>query len=238
VWSRRLEFIAGVQAELPILLGVSPFGMIYGVLALSAGLPAALAFAMSFVVFAGSAQFVGVQLIGAGAPGIVIVFTTFIVNLRHMLYSASTALYLKHLNQRWKWLLAYLLTDEVYAVAITRCTQDTASTSRSSYIQWYFLGAGLAQWSAWLASTAVGIALGTQIPPGWALDFTVALTFIALVVPALTDRPSMAAARSAGVVAVLAAGWPYRLGLVAAAIGGILVGLAVETQHTAARRRR
>ena len=84
----------------------------------------------------------------------------------------------------------------------------------------------------------MGIALGTQTPPGWALDFTVALTFIALVVPALTDRPSMAAALSAGVVAVLAAGWPYRLGLVAAAIGGILVGLAVETQHTAARRRR
>jgi len=106
VWSRRLEFIAGVQAELPILLGVSPFGMIYGVLALSAGVPAALAFAMSSVVFAGSAQFVGVQLIGAGAPGIVIVFTTFIVILRHMLYSASTAPYLKHLNQRWKWLLA------------------------------------------------------------------------------------------------------------------------------------
>jgi predicted branched-subunit amino acid permease len=91
VRSRRLEFIAGVQAELPILLGVSPFGMIYGVLALSAGLPAALAFAMSFVVFAGSAQFVGVQLIGAGAPGIVIVFTTFIVNLRHMLYTEVPA---------------------------------------------------------------------------------------------------------------------------------------------------
>ena len=62
---------------------------------------------------------------------------------------------------------------------------DAASPSRSPFLQWYFLGAGLAQWSAWQASTAVGIALGTQIPPGWALDFTVALTFIALVVPAL-----------------------------------------------------
>jgi 4-azaleucine resistance transporter AzlC len=238
VRSRRLEFIAGVQAELPILLGVSPFGMIYGVLALSAGLPATLAFAMSFVVFAGSAQFVGVQLIGAGAPGIVIVFTTFIVNLRHMLYSASTAPYLKHLSQRWKWLLAYLLTDEVYAVAITRCTQDTASTSRSSCIQWYFLGAGLAQWSAWQASTAVGIGLGTQIPPGWALDFTIALTFIALVVPTLTDRPSVAAALSAGIIAVQAAGRPHKLGLIAAAVGGILVGLTVEARQSSARRRR
>ena len=87
--SRRLEFIAGVKAELPILLGVSPFGMIYGVLALSAGLPATLAFAMSSVVFAGSAQFVGAQLIGAGAPGIVIVFTACIVNLRHSAWGSS-----------------------------------------------------------------------------------------------------------------------------------------------------
>jgi 4-azaleucine resistance transporter AzlC len=212
--------------------------MIYGVLALSAGLPAALAFAMSSVVFAGSAQFVGAQLIGAGAPGIVIVFTVCIVNLRHILYSASVAPYLNHLGRRWRCLLAYLLTDEVYAVTITRFVHETTSPSRSPFLQWYFLGAGLAQWSAWQASTAVGIALGTQIPPGWALDFTVALTFIALVVPTLTDRPSMAAALSAGVVAVLAAAWPYRLGLVAAAIGGILVGLAVETQQTAARHRR
>ena len=67
--SRRLEFFAGIKAELPILLGVSPFGMIYGVLALGAGLPAALALAMSSIVFAGSAQFVGAQLIGGGAPG-------------------------------------------------------------------------------------------------------------------------------------------------------------------------
>ena len=238
VRSRRAEFIAGVKDELPILVGVSPFGMIYGVLALSAGLPATLAFAMSFVVFAGSAQFVAAQLIGTGAPGIVIVFTTFIVNLRHLLYSASVAPYLKHLGRRWKWSLAYLLTDEVYAVAITRLVHETTSPSRTSCVQWYFLGAGLAQWSVWQVSTAVGIALGTQIPPGWALDFTIALTFIALVVPTLTDRPSVAAALSAGIIAVLAVGWPHKLGLIAAAVGGILVGLVVEARQSSARRRR
>lgn len=224
----RREFLAGVKAELPILLGVSPFGMIYGVLALSAGLSATFAFAMSSVVFAGSAQFVGAQLIGTGAPGIVILVTTFIVNLRHVLYSASVAPYLKQLNIRWKCLLAYFLTDEVYAVAITRCTQPGASQSTSPPVRWYFLGAGLAQWSAWQVSTAIGIALGAQIPPGWALDFAIALTFIALVIPTLTDRPTVAAALSAGIVAVLAAGWPYKLGLVLAAVVGILVGLLVE----------
>lgn len=204
----RREFLAGVKAELPILLGVSPFGMIYGVLALSAGLPASLAFAMSSVVFAGSAQFVAAQLIGTGAPGIVILVTTFIVNLRHVLYGASIAPYLKPLNTRWKCLLAYLLTDEVYAVAVTRYAQLAASPSGSPSVRWYFLGAGLAQWSAWQASTAVGIALGAQIPPGWALDFAIALTFIALVIPTLTDRPTVAAALAAGIIAVLAAGWP------------------------------
>ena len=228
--SRRREFLAGVKAELPILLGVSPFGMIYGVLALSAGLPATLAFAMSSVVFAGSAQFVGAQLMGTGAPGIVILVTTFIVNLRHVLYSASVAPYLKDLNMRWKCLLAYFLTDEVYAVAITRVAQSGASRSGPPLLRWYFLGAGLAQWSAWQASTAVGIALGAQIPPGWALDFAIALTFIALMIPTLTDRPTAAAALSAGIVAVLTAAWPYKLGLVVAAVIGILVGLVTEVK--------
>lgn len=223
--ARIREFLAGVKAELPILLGVSPFGMIYGVLALSAGLPATLAFAMSSVVFAGSAQFVGAQLIGAGAPGIVILVTTFVVNLRHVLYGASVAPHLTGLSTRWKCLLAYFLTDEVYAVAITRVAR-----CGPPLLRWYFLGAGLAQWSVWQASTAVGIALGTQIPPGWALDFAIALTFIALVVPTLTDRPTVAAALSAGIVAVLTATWPYKLGLVVAAVAGILVGLVTDVK--------
>jgi 4-azaleucine resistance transporter AzlC len=225
--------MAGAKAELPILLGVSPFGLIYGVLALSAGLPAALAFAMSSVVFAGSAQFVGAQLIGSGAPAVVILSTTFIVNLRHALYGASVAPHLKPLSLGWKCLLAYLLTDEVYAVAITRFARETASGSGSPHRHWYFLGAGVAQWTAWQASTVVGIALGAQIPPGWGLDFTVALTFIALVVPAITDRPSLAAALSAGIVALLAAGWPYNLGLIVAAITGISVGLWTEASRAA-----
>jgi 4-azaleucine resistance transporter AzlC len=233
----RREFLAGVKAELPILLGVSPFGMIYGVLALSAGLPASLAFAMSSVVFAGSAQFVAAQLIGTGAPGIVILVTTFIVNLRHVLYGASIAPHLKPLSTRWKCLLAYLLTDEVYAVAVTRYAQLAASPSGSPSVRWYFLGAGLAQWSAWQASTAVGIALGAQIPPGWALDFAIALTFIALVIPTLTDRPTVAAALAAGIIAVLAAGWPYKLGLVLAAVAGILVGLLAEGKPKTGVRR-
>lgn len=100
--SPRSEFLSGVRAELPILLGVIPFGMIYGALAVGAGLPPDAALAMSSIVFAGSAQFVGTQLIGAATPGIVVVLTTFVVNLRHMLYSASVAPHVGHLRPVWK----------------------------------------------------------------------------------------------------------------------------------------
>lgn len=235
--SPRSEFAAGVKAELPIMLGVMPFGMIYGVLSMGAGLPIGAAMAMSSIVFAGSAQFVGVQLIRSGVPGMVIVFTTFIVNLRHMLYSASIAPHLAHLSSRWKWLLAYLLTDEAYAVAITRYNQAVASPADSAKKHWYLLGAGLTLWVTWQISTAVGIFLGAQVPSSWSLDFTLALTFIALVVPALTDRASVAAALSAGIVAVLVAAWPHQLGLVVAATIGIVVGLSFEAWRVPARHR-
>jgi 4-azaleucine resistance transporter AzlC len=224
----RSEFLAGVQAELPILLGVMPFGMIYGALALGAGLTTRTAQAMSVIVFAGSAQFVATQLFKLGTPGIVIVLTTFVVNLRHVLYSASIAPHVKSLDRKWKFLLAYLLTDEAYAVVITH--YNRTAEAPSPHRRWYFLGAGLTLWCTWQASTAIGIWLGAQIPAGWALDFTLALTFIALVMPALNDHPSVAAALSAGIVAVVGASWPYKLGLMAAAMTGILVGLWVEAR--------
>jgi 4-azaleucine resistance transporter AzlC len=220
----RSEFLSGVRAELPILLGVIPFGLIYGALARGAGIPAGPALAMSSVVFAGSAQFIGAELIRSSAPALLIVLTTFVVNLRHALYSASVAPHVKHLSSRWKWLLAYLLTDEAYAVTITHYMEKSDPTHK----HWFFLGAGLALWGSWQSSTAVGVFLGASVPASWSLDFTLAVTFIALVVPALKDWAGLAAALSAGLVAVLAAGLPLKLGLFLAALIGIVAGLMVE----------
>ncbi|MBC8333718.1 MAG: AzlC family ABC transporter permease [Anaerolineales bacterium] len=222
----RNEFLHGVKDELPILVGVIPFGMIYGILAISAGLSEAEAQAMSVIVFAGSAQFMLVQLAGIGTPALIMIVTGFVINLRHALYSASIAPHLRRLNPIWKTILAYLLTDEAYAVAITRYNRE----DESDHKYWYFLGAGLALWTSWQISTAVGVFLGAQVPPGWSLDFTLALTFIALVVPSLRDRPSLFAAISAGVVAVLTAGLPYKLNLIVAAMVGIIVGLWSEKE--------
>jgi 4-azaleucine resistance transporter AzlC len=229
--SRAREFFAGMRDELPILLGVVPFGVIFGVLAVQAGLPQAQAQAMSFIIFAGSAQFITAQLLAQSTPALVIVFTVFVVNLRHALYSASVAPHIKYLNRGWKALLAYLLTDEAYAVAITRyTTTHVMDTSREDVRHWYYLGCGLTLWVTWQISTAAGVFIGAQVGEGIRsiLDFTLPLTFIAIVVPGLKDKASLAAAVCAGVVAVLAFNLDYRLGLIVAAIVGIAVGVALE----------
>ncbi len=223
----RSSFWAGVRAEFPLLVGVFPFGLIYGVLAIEAGLSLAEAQSMSWMVFAGSSQFLAAQLIHGVIPGMVIVLTIAIVNLRHMLYSASLAPYLKKLSSGWKLLLAYLLTDEAYAVTIKHYEE----TDDHTHSHWFFLGAGLALWSTWQISTGLGIAVGEILPANWPLDFALPLTFIAIVVPMLKNRPSVAVALSAGMVAVLAVDLPYNTGLLVAAAVGIMVGILLEKRE-------
>lgn len=222
---RWREFLGGARAELPILLGVIPFGMIYGALAISAGLPASASLAMSSIVFAGSAQFITAQLIAQATPWFVIILTAAIVNLRHVLYSASLAPYVQHLPMRWKAGLAYLLTDEAYAMAITRFHQPDRG---GAFGHWYVLGAGLTLWVTWQLSTAIGVVAGALVPPTWSLDFALPLTFIAIVVPALKDRPTVVAALVAGVMSVLVFNMPLKLSIVAATLCGIAAGLLAE----------
>ncbi len=224
--SSSKSFWAGIRAEAPLLLGVTPFGLIYGALAHSAGISPAASQMMSSIVFAGSAQIIVTQLVREAAPGIIIVLTIGIVNLRHMLYSASVAPYIEHLPGRWKRLLAYLLTDEAYAATIIHYEREGATPTG----HWFFLGAGLALWTTWQISSALGIFLGASIPASWPLAFALPLTFIGMVVPVLNDRQSVGAALSAGMVALLANGLPYKLGLILAAFVGLSVGLYWESR--------
>lgn len=227
----RAEFWMGVQDTAPLLTGDLPFGVLYGALALTA-LPPLPSMAMSSIVFAGSAQLLAAQLFASATPGAIIILTTFVVNLRHLLYGASLAPHLKHLPTGWKWLIAYLLTDEAYAVAITRyhrpevAGQGAAGTNA----HWYTLGTGLTLWVSWQISTAAGILLISRldVPAAWGLDFVLPLTFIALIVPALSDKAGWVAALAAGVMAIILATLPLKLGLVAAALMGILAGLMAE----------
>ncbi len=224
---RQAEWWAGVKSQLPIALGVIPFGLIYGVVALAAGLTPAQAQAMSAIVFAGSAQFIGAELMGKGAPLPVLWLTTFVVNVRHVLYSAQLGPDLQHLSRGWRFLLAYLLTDEAYATtAVHYADQQTPLTHK----HWFFLGAGMMLWLTWQTSTAVGVFLGAEIPASWGLDFALALTFIGIVVSLLTTRSMLTATMVTSVTAVLAHTLPYNLGLVFAGLAGIGVGVWMEKQ--------
>ena len=231
--TRRQECLAGLRGVVPLLVGVIPFGLIYGVLAVRVGLPASMAQGMSAIVFAGSAQFITTQLLREQAPLLVIVLTAAIVNLRHVLYSASMAPYLQHLHRGWKALLAYLLTDEAYVVAISRYMAPAAT---QQYAHWYFLGAGGGLWLCWQLSTAAGVFLGAQIPAAWSLDFALPLTFIALIIPALKDRASVVSALVAGAVALAALTMPLKLGLMTAMIAAIGAGYWVEQRQKTGRQ--
>src|SRR5918997_1907088 len=155
----------------------------------------------------------------------VIVLTVLFVNLRMTLYSASLAPHFRPLPARWKGLLSYLLTDQAYAAAITRF--DEGRTEEADK-RWYYLGAALAVWGTWQPAAMLGVFLGSRASEGWALDFVLPLTFIALVLPAIKDRMTATAALSAGGTAIFVATMPLNLGLITAALVGVLGGLAAE----------
>jgi 4-azaleucine resistance transporter AzlC len=228
---RRSEaFWLGVRALLPLMIGVAPFGLIYGVVALQSGLSPLAAQLMSCIVFAGSAQFLFAQLAGLAAPGLVILGAVGLINLRHALYSASIAPHLATLPPRWKALLAYLLTDEAYAAAITPLLERRDSASK----HWILLGAGFSLWFGWQVSTAIGILVGARLPDDLQLDFALPLTFIAIVVPLIDSRTRLLVAVAAGGVAIACAALPYKLGLVIGAACGIAIGAALTRRRMAA----
>ncbi|QJD60677.1 AzlC family ABC transporter permease [Pseudomonas sp. gcc21] len=232
--SRFKQALLGARDTIPMLVGAAPFGIIYGTLAVSSGLSVAATLAMSVFVFAGSAQFIAASLIASGTGLAVILITTFIVNLRHMLYSASLLPYVKHLPQRWRIPLAFWLTDETYAIVQNHYLRSQGPLEHQ---HWYFLGSCLAMYSNWVACTLVGVLLGSSLPgmAGWGLDFAMVATFIGIVVPSLRSRPMIVSALVAAAVALVAHTLPYKLGLILAALAGVVAGLVAEQLNRADR---
>jgi 4-azaleucine resistance transporter AzlC len=226
VSSAPTEFWAGARDTFPLIVGGIPFGIIFGTLAMASGLSFAATAAMSAFVFAGSAQFIAIGLLAAGTSWPFIVLTTFVVNLRHWLYSATLAPHLKGLSQRWQIPLAFWLTDETFVIAAKRYNQADASP----YKHWYYLGSAVFMYVDWQICTWLGLTVGQLIPnaAAWGLDFAMPVTFIGMVVSYLKDRPMVATVIVAGVVAVLAYPLPNNLGLILATLAGIGAGVLAE----------
>ncbi|GAB6389633.1 AzlC family ABC transporter permease [Stutzerimonas marianensis] len=227
--SRSQEFLHGCRDILPLIVGAVPFGIIFGTLAIGAGLTSWQAMGMSALVFAGSAQFIAITLITGGVGALVVLLTTFVVNLRHALYSASMQPFVRHLPSHWRVPLAFWLTDEAFAVIQHRYARDDASPNK----HWFFFGAALTMYLSWQLATLAGIAFGQAVPnvASWGLDFAMIATFIGIAVPMMRTRPQVASAIVAAAVALLTWSLPYKLGLIASALAGILVGVWLERRE-------
>jgi 4-azaleucine resistance transporter AzlC len=224
--TRASEFWAGARATIPLAVGAFPFGIIFGALAVNSGLTPWAAAGLSAFVFAGSSQFIAVGLVAGGAGLAVIILTTFVVNLRHALYSVTLSPHMKHLPQRWLLPLGALLTDESFVIVAERYNQPDASPHK----HWYFAGSAAFMYLNWQFWTWVGIFVGANIPnpEAWGLDFAMSVTFIGMVVPSLRNRPIIAAVIVAGVSAVLFAGLPNKRGMSVATLAGVATGVMLE----------
>ncbi len=221
------DFLAGARGALPILIGVIPFAMISGVGAVSVGLTFFETLGISVIVFAGASQLVVYQLMSAGSPWIIMVLTAWVVNLRFTMYSATLAPYLQKLSVWQKAPLAYMLSDQAFGVSVSHFVANEKVSHR-----WYYFGAALTVWVAWQISAVIGALLGALVPASWGFDFAFPLSFMALMFAALRDRPTVVAALTGGMIAVLAKGLPYNTGLVLATFLGIAAGYLVESLKT------
>lgn len=228
------EFFQGARDTFPLVVGAIPFGIIFGTLAGTAGLSFWAAMGMSLFVFAGSAQFIAAGLVAAQAAWPVIVATTFVVNLRHLLYGATMVPYYRHLSGFWKVLLSFGLTDETFAVAIGRYRSPDDSSQKHIYN----LGSMIFMYSNWNLCTLVGLTMGRSFPQiaELGLDFAMPATFIGMVLPYLTTRPMWASVCTAGAVSFAANGLPHKLGLITAAVAGVLAGIAIEILENRRKR--
>ncbi|BBB90035.1 MAG TPA: AzlC family ABC transporter permease [Methylomusa anaerophila] len=195
------DFWLGARDSIPIIIGVVPFGITCGVMGLAAGLTPVETVLMSLLVFAGAAQFISISMIAAGVTGWwLIVCTTLLVNLRHLLMGASLAPHLMRLPALKQMLLTFGMADETYAITINRITQNGYSAS-------FQLGSNTAAYLTWAGSTIAGVLMGGYIPDplAWGLDFAMPATFLAMLIPRLADRNSFVVCGVASLTAVLGA---------------------------------
>jgi 4-azaleucine resistance transporter AzlC len=219
----RDSMLRGAKMIMPILLGVIPFAMITGITAVNTGMPPSVALFMSVFIFAGASQLAAMQLIYLGAPALVIVYTSLIINFRFMIYSLSIAPYFKKESTFWKALLAYMMTDQSYALSLVHFMNNPEEDPK-----WFFFGASLNLWLVWQVATVSGLILGSLIPSQLGLDFAIPLTFTAVLFKSIDDFAVLAAVLVSAFVAVAAAQMPLNASLVLAAIAGITAGSVTE----------
>ncbi|MEL6114087.1 AzlC family ABC transporter permease [Photobacterium sp. SP02] len=219
---KRRLFKQGALAVMPLCVAVIPWGLLAGSFAIDAGLDVFQSVAMSAIVFAGAAQLVATGLLKAGVGIVTILLTTFFITSRHLLYSITMRNVISPLPLRWRLGLGFLLTDELFALC--------GNQSPQRFQPWYALGAGLWFYISWNIATLAGIFAGKFIPnlDSLGLDFAIAATFIAIVVPSIQRWPVLITVLIALVMSVLMAALDIEGGLMIASLTAMLGGYMSE----------
>lgn len=224
--STKSAYWQGFRDGAPFFFVVSPFALLFGVVATEAGLNVTEALAFSIVVIAGAAQFTALQLLQDNAPVFVALASALAVNLRMAMYSASLT---PHVGKAPLWqrgFMAYFLVDQSYACSIMAYEKNRDWSVAQKVA--YFFGSMTPVCPMWYVMTLVGALIGSAIPPEFALDFAVPITFIALTAPMLRTGAHRTAALVAVALALGFAWLPYNLGLMVAGLGGMMAGAQVE----------
>ncbi|MDV7141123.1 AzlC family ABC transporter permease [Tropicimonas sp. TH_r6] len=219
-------FWRGYLDAAPFILIIIPYSMLFGVVARDAGLDILQTVSMSVVVIAGASQFTALALLQDNAPVLIALLVSLAVNLRMALYSAALVPHLGHARLGLRALMAYLMVDQAFAVAL-RTYEDNPQMSKPAKVAYYF-GCMMLVCPFWYGATIAGAVLGKAVPASWSFDFAVPVAFIAMLAPLLRSGPHVIAALVSGVSALVFAWVPWSLGLLIAAILGILAGAQAE----------
>lgn len=224
--TRKSAYRQGIIDAAPFILVIIPFATLFGVLATEAGLNVFETMAFSIVVIAGAAQFTALQLMQENVPTVIVLISALAVNLRMAMYSASLTPYIGGAPLWQRALCAYLTVDQSYVVGVSKFEREPDMTVPERV--GYFLGAVTPIVPLWYGFTLVGALIGTQVPDSWALDFAIPITFLAMIAPMFRTAAHVVAALVAVVIALLAAGVPYSLGLIIAGIASMMAGAQTE----------
>ena len=224
--TRKTPFVQGILDASPFILVIIPFATLFGVLATEAGLNVVETMAFSIVVIAGAAQFTALQLMQENTPTAIVLISALAVNLRMAMYSASLTPYIGAAPLWQRALCAYVTVDQSYVVGVSKFEREPDMTVPQRVA--YFLGAVTPIVPLWYAFTLIGALVGARVPDSWALDFAIPIAFLAMIAPMFRTAAHVVAALVAVVVALLAAGIPYSLGLIVAGVAGMMAGAQTE----------
>lgn len=226
----RAAFREGVRAMTPMVVAIAVWGVVTGVAMVNQGMSVPLGLIMTFTVFAGSAQLAVLPLLALGAPLPVVWATALVVNLRFVIFAASSRRSFVDLTLRQRMLAGYLNGDLGFALFSQRFADDP---DRGSPVQWgFFYGGAIVNWVAWQAASVAGIVLGGFAPEAWGLELAAYLALTAVLVPMCVKFPAMAGVAVAVLVSVLTVHLPMRLGLLIAVAVGVTVAMLAEHLHS------